>query len=291
MPTEDPTKTYPGFKEPLLSHSQHAAPKSATKKKLSPIRPKSVSLGSAGTGGGLSKSIDGLNLKPSLIEQPGSHTVSGIAWQQQRKVVPLKTKRNSEGVLQGWSSIQRLGQPADIQSLMRSGHGVPTTSLSAIPHDSHKLDVTANSHDNPGSATSVEILQEMFTQSANTSPIGSKGSSPLGPSPQASNSHFRSSGAPAESFKTDAMMPQNHRRMQHSLPPHHAHGRSSSAKPPTKQEQLGHYTPELSNSMDYMGQRKAGYKRQQELPNLDDSKVLKNNRVEGTENGVDIKIP
>lgn len=251
----------------MLSPSQPKT-KSASKKKLSPLRPKSVSLGSPVGSGNLSKSIDGLNLKPAIIEQPGSHTVSGVAWQHQRKIVPIKTKRNSEGTLHGWSSVQRLGQqPADIQSLMFAGQGMPSTSLNTIPYDTHKLDVSANTHETD-STTSVEISQEMFALSNNPSPVGSKG-----PSPQASNSHFRSP-ANAENFnKKDVMMvreaAQNHRHLQH--PPHHAHYRSVSAKP-SKRQELGHH--EHSNSMEYMGierQRQLSY-RQQELPNLEDGK-------------------
>ena len=256
-------KVYPAFKEPLLSPTQPPT-KSASKKKLSPLRPKSVSIGSPVGGGSLSRSIDGLNLKPSIIEQPGSHTVSGVAWQQHRKIVPLRSKRNSEGTLHGWSSVQRLGQqPGDIQSLMWAGQGMPSTSLNTIAYDKHRLDVSANMHE-PGSATSVEISPDLFAPSTNQSPVGSKGSSP-----QAST-HFRQPPNP------ENLMLAN-RRLQHPLPPHN---RSVSAKPSRRQELgMGQYVPELSNSMDHVGierQKELGHlQHRQELPNLDDGKVKK----------------
>lgn len=265
--TEDTAaKVYPAFKEPLLSPTQPST-KSASKKKLSPLRPKSVSMGSpVGCGGSLSRSIDGLNLKPSLIEQPGSHTVSGVSWQKHRKVVPLRNKRNSEGTLLGWSSVQRLGQqPADIQSLMSAGQGMPSTSLSTIPYDKHKLDITmANMHE-PGSTTSVEISPEMFAPSTNQSPAGSKGSSP-----QAST-NFR----PSPEIFMGREGPPSHQRLQHPLPPH----RSVSAKPSRRPElhQVGQYAPEHSNSMEYVGMDKPRQlslmQQRQELPNLDNEKV------------------
>lgn len=262
--------------------------KSASKKKLSPLRPKSVSMDtSSALAGRLSKSIDGLNLRPSLIEQPGSHTVSGFSWHQhhqQKKVGPLRSKRNSEGTLQGWSSAQRLGQPADIQAFMRSGQGMPSVSFNTIP--SHKLDLSSPiSVEAGGSTTSVEIHHELFapSPSTGTSPVGSKGSSPLGPSPQASNTQFR---APTDHVKPDLMtgreagpqkQPQQPQQQQQQrrnpLHPHHAKLRSVSAKPSKKRAgDLLHTSPEHSTSMDYVGaeprlQRRHTY--QQDLPNLE----------------------
>lgn len=282
--TENTSKVHQEFREPLISPVTQQHPhKSTLKKKLAPLRPKSMSVGSGGMVN-LSKSTDGLNLKASLIEQPGSHTVSGIAWQQHRKVVPLKTKRNSEGVLQGWSSIQRLGQPADIQSFMRIGQGMPSSSFNVIPFDTHKLDLSSHNNRETGSATSVEISHEMFTPSAKsqpTSPIGSKGSSPQGPSPQASNAHFRSENCKVDplSDRELSMSQKHNRHLQH--PQNHIHHRSVSAKPSKRHEPhyMVEYPPEHSNSMKYVGidsQRQGqnpGYLYQQDLPSLDDSKV------------------
>ena len=152
----------------------------------------------------------------------------------------------------GWSSQQRLGQPADIQALMYVG-GIPSSSYNALPHDTHKLEISSNNQEY-GSATSVEISHEMFApsapQSVGNSPGGSKGSSPLGPSPQASNAHFRSLG---ENPKAEVMPEQKPRWMQQPLPPQHS-GRSLSAKPSKKHtHHLGQHMPELSTSMGYVG--------------------------------------
>lgn len=274
-PTED-LKMYPGLKEPLVAPvTQQHRHKSGTKKKLSPLRPKSVSVGSMRVPGNLSKSIDGLNLKASVMEQPGSHTVSGLSWHQHKKIVPLRNKRNSEGTLQGWSSAQRLGQPADIQALMRSGQGLPSASFNTLPYNKHKLDLSSAAYQESGSTTSVEIRHEMFTPSPH-SPLGSKGSSPQGPSPQASNTHFRSS---SDNFKVDPMSArevsaQKHRRLQHPIPPHHAKLRSLSAKQRQEPYYTENHTPEHSSSMKYVGveQRHHTYQ-QHDLPNLETGKV------------------
>jgi hypothetical protein len=268
--TEEAAKVHPAFKEPLLSPSQ-PPPKSASKKKLSPLRPKSVGVGTSFGSPNLSKSIDGLNIKPSIIEQPGGHTVSGVAWQPHRKIVPLKTKRNSEGALHGWSSVQRLGgqPPADIQSLMSAGQSMPSTSLNPIPYDKHKLDVTTS---NSGSVTSVD--HEMFTLSNNPSPQESKG-----PSPQASNSHFRQPGS-TEGLMIGREVP----RHQHPLPSHQTHNRSSSAMP-TKRWDMGQHAPEHSNSMEHVGVERQRQLNQyhhyhhQELPSLEDGKVWRTHQM------------
>lgn len=302
-PTDD-FRTHPAFKEPLISPltQQQQQPqlqppqarghhKSAGKKKLSPLRPKSMSIGSMAIPGNLSKSIDGLNLKPAHGQAAASHTVSGVSWQQHQKVGPVRGKRNSEGALQGWGSFQRLGQPADIQAFMRSGHGMPAAgSFNTLPYNRRKLDLgggggggggsLAGMNQDAGSTTSVEIRQEMFApaapqppppplqQSPSTSPLGSKGSSPLGPSPQASNSQFRSPADGQQSVSAGK------RKMQHPLPPHHAHkSRSYSAKPAKRGAEpyhMGNHTPEHSTSMKYVGAEQ----RHHTLPNLDDGKVL-----------------
>lgn len=251
--------------------------KTTSKKKLSPLRPKSVNLGSID--GNLSKSIDGLNMKASIIAQPGSHTVSGISWQQQQqhqKMVPVHAHRNSEGVLQGWSSFQRLGQHADIQALMRSGQGMPSSSFNTM-YDAHKPEISSASKSREyGSAISVEITQELFTPNAaaqpkspEISPIGSKGSSPLGPSPQASNSQFHK--------KVDPIQQPKHKQMKQPISTHHAHLRSISAKPSKRRSpyQMGHHAPEHSNSMGYMGveQHKTTNLQEKEPANLEDNKV------------------
>lgn len=296
----------PALKDALVpspGSQHHHVHKSTMKKKvLGPLRPKSVSLGSAPAGAGnLSKSIDSLNIRHSVI--PGSHTVSGIAWQQQQqyqqqqqqqKMMPsLKNKRNSEGVIHGWSSNQRLGQPADIRSLMLgSGGGMgsgaaSSNAFNSIPYDMHKLDVSSANHDY-GSATSVEISNEMFTHSPQShsphnsaSPLGSsspqQGPSPQGPSPQASNSHFRSTGDGGPSLRVDMapgeLSSQKARRRQQQ-------SRSYSAKQVKKGQ--SHFPPELTTSMRHMGppdhlhhqlyqqQKGGGDYHKEQLPNLEE---------------------
>ena len=270
-PNDEGVKVYPKFKKSLISPTnQH---KSSPKQKLNPLRPKSVNLS---PGDGLSKSIDGLNLKPSIIAQPGSHTVSGISW-----LAPLSaTRRKSDGLIQGWASNQRLGQVADIQAMMRT----PFSSYNPVPYDAHKLDLSSNSNREYGSDTSVEISHEMFrtnipSHSNNISPVGSKGSSPQGPSPQASDSHFRSSG---EHLQGDpARGPSHkHRRIQHQLPATQLNNRSLSAKP-VRLYMGQHIPPELSSSMGRIDQQKNNPFRSncEDLPSLEDSKVCNKHRT------------
>ena len=239
-----------------------------SKKKLRPLRTKSSSTSSRPITPQLSKSIDGLNLQPMLMAQPGSHTMSGVNWDPARNI---QYRRNSLGVVhQRWASNQRLGQPADIQGLMANGMSSQAYNSS---YEIHRLEVGGGGNTSPhgrsntGSITSVEINTELFTPSGgggggsghssqvysnSTTPMGSKGSSPqgtpLGPSPQASKIHFRPS--PAEQGKYPVDHAYYHHQQQHpfiggggakdmppqgwapqNLPPTHASRRTTSAKP------------------------------------------------------------
>ncbi len=278
-PGED-TRGHPGYREqpPPSLMAPMTAHKSSSKK-LSPLRPKSVNLGSKDVV--LSKSIDGLNLRPPVTPQPGSHTVSGIQWKKRQPMLQLEKKGKSMegGALRGWSSSQRLGQAADIQGLMLSG--MPSSSYNAIPHDKHKLDTSSINRDY-GSATSIEISHDLFapsprSPSSNTSPVASKGPSPQGPSPQgpspqgpspqASNSHFRPSSESTRYDPLGEVLSQKHRR-HHTL--NHKSHRSSSAKP-SKKSGMHHMPAELTNSLGHVGmEQKNGYHHNhEELPSLE----------------------
>ena len=295
-PMEEFKPAYP-YKEPVVVTPQqqqlvpkqqphphphaHGRHKSASKKNLSPLRsrPKSVSMGAMTVPGNLSKSIDGLNLKPAIVEQPG-----GMSWHRHKKIVPMGSKRHSEGMLRGWGSAQRLGQPADIQAMMQRGQGMPSASYNTLSYPRHKLDTNAFNggvmNQEMGSDTSVEIRHEMFTPgpSVNTSPGGSKGSSPLGPSPQASNYHFRS---PSDSFKMDPVSQKQRRVQQHHMPIGGAPSKSRavSAKRPAAAEQryMANHTPEHSASMKYVGTEQQRHHNMypHDLPCLEDPRVSK----------------
>jgi len=199
--------------------------KHASKKKLRPLRTKSSSNSSRQVNPQLSKSIDGLNLQPAvLMAQPGSHNMPNMSWQQARTI---QGRRNSLGTAanQGWaSSTQRLGQPADIRGLMVSR-------TASQDYDVHRLDISGRgratsphgrNNSNTGSVTSVDINPELFSpttaggvggesghSSHSTTPMGSKGSSPqgptpLGPSPQASKSHFKQASSLEQGGKISA---------------------------------------------------------------------------------------
>lgn len=302
----------PVLKEPLISTptSPQAAGSiygssgkhSSSKKKLRPLRTKSGSASARPIAPQLSKSIDGLNLHPmALVAQPGSHTMSGMSWQQ---VHAHQTRRNSLGGSWAQSAghnSQRLGHPADIKGFMANGVTSPYNSLYEI----HKIDAGGGSTSphgcsNTGSITSIEINTELFAPgskggseqssqiySSNTTPIGSKGSSPqglspLGPSPQASKSHFRQ--GPVEQagpnqvehpyyhhsqnqalgggVKNDSQQVQQGWQVQKAPPPAHAPHRATSAKPSSRLHQV---TPDHSMSVVYSAG--ASHRESPDVPN------------------------
>ena len=171
----------------------------------------------------------------------------------------------------GWAGSNSYHSPrssisASIQSLMVKGPPPGPSAYTSIRDDMNGL---ADS----GSNTSVAIKPELFTMPVSGSPSpqgpspqGPSPQSSVGPSPQASNAHFRS----AENFnnKVDPISggETSHKRHHpypnhvhghgHSSNHHHIHhGRSASAKPMARPHSMydGRLPPELSTSVGHMG--------------------------------------
>jgi hypothetical protein len=207
----------------------------------------------------LSGSIDqlhtrGLSHPPSpQARSPMVHPAHGQSRRQSLGQVPV-----------GWASSNSFPQggghrasgSASIMGLMQT-RGPPLSPYTSIQDDIHTS----------GSTTSVAIKPELFTMpvSGSPSPQGPSPQGSVGPSPHASNSHFRSErgggGGGGETYKVDPISGDLSHKRPHPYHPNHGHGhghghsRSLSAKPLRPHSIYdGKLPPEMTNSVGYIGQ-------------------------------------
>ena len=245
----------PSFKEPLVSPLSLTKP-FKRKGSLNPIRQKSATMGGKQH---LSGSIDQLHMR-GLSHPPSPHTMSAV------HPANSQSRRQSFGqVPVGWATSNsfqqghRTNASASIMGMMQREKSHPLSPYTSVQDDMHTLGES-------GSATSVAIKPDLFTMpvSGSPSPQGSSPQESVGPSPQASNSQFRSErgggGGGGESYKVDPISggDLSHKRPHPYHPNHgngHGHSRSLSAKPLRPHSMYdGQLPPEMTNSVGHIGQ-------------------------------------